>query len=136
MNFIKTIKGLAITFVLSLILSCTGVKAATIWSLIELDIPAAQGIFTLNSPQPHQSGYQYLRTISTVDKLTGEARAVLGRTKHIITPVSYSDWKQAVNGGSAINWENQNSEFGYYDLQLKAKTWTITGFWFFGEWTV
>lgn len=104
--------------------------------MIQLDIPAAQGTFTLNSPKQHDSGYQYLRTISTVDKLTSESRAVLGRTKHTISPVSYSDWKQAVNGGSAINWGTQNSAFGVYDLQLKAKTWTVTGFWFFGKWTV
>jgi len=131
---LKLIKILLFIFVITGIFSLTGVMAIT-RGYIDIKIPSFSGLYTDGDYQKTITGYQYLETNDARDSLNWyDERAVEARTRHTVDPISSTSWKDVIIDGT-INWGNQNSAFGVYRLELRAKLFTPTKVRYWGFWT-
>ena len=130
----KKIKFLLGTFILTCILSVNNVNAGKGISFVGITLPSWSGSYTSSNVTKQENSYQYTKTVTATDNITGGGRAISARvygcnTSYVSAPksswVKLKDYNQLTTvAGTA------------YKIQIKATKSTLAKVTYSGRWAL
>lgn len=125
----KVLKGLAITFILSVTAACVGVQADDYFGLIGIKIPTAQTVYTTAGIYKSNETHQFVKTNGT----TGN-RGVRARVQDIYGDLG-SYHTLSIGGCTQVTGSDGVGVLsGYYHLKMQTTSFHITDTEYTGTW--